>query len=94
MQTICIDGQCLKNYPNGFKWKKNISEFDEEFINNYDEDIDKGYIIEEDINYRKNLRDLDSDLPFLQEIMEINKCNKLVCNLYDRECKKSHKILS
>ena len=46
MQTICIDGQCLKNYPNGFKWKKNISEFDEEFINNYDEDIDKGYIIE------------------------------------------------
>ena len=57
--------------------KKNISEFDEEFINNYDEDIDKGYIIEEDINYRKNVHDLNSDLPFLQERMEINKCNKL-----------------
>ena len=64
--------------------KKNISEFDAEFINNYDEDIDKGYIIEEDINYRKNVHDLNSDLPFLQERMEINKCNKLVCNLYDK----------
>ena len=64
--------------------KKNISEFDEEFINNYDEDIDKGYIIEEDINYRKNVHDLNSDLPFLQERMDINKCNKLVCNLYDK----------
>ena len=27
---------------NGFKWVKNISKIDEEFIKNYDEDSDKG----------------------------------------------------
>ena len=26
----------------GFKWKKNVSKFTEEFINKYDEDSDKG----------------------------------------------------
>ena len=28
---------------------------------------------------------MHSDLPFLPEIMKINKCNKLVRNLYDKE---------
>ena len=27
---------------------------------------------------------MHSDLPFLPERMKINKCNKLVCNLYDK----------
>ena len=36
---------------NGFKWVKNISKIDEEFIKNYDEDSDKGYIIEVDVKY-------------------------------------------
>ena len=31
---------------NGFKWKKNMLKFNEEFIKNYDEDSDKGYILE------------------------------------------------
>ena len=35
----------------GFKWKKNISKFTEEFIKNYDEDSDKGYILEVDVKY-------------------------------------------
>ena len=26
-----------------------------------------------------------SDLPFLPERMKVNKCNKLVCNLYDKK---------
>ena len=30
---------------NGFKWKKNISKFDEDFIINYDGNSDKGYIL-------------------------------------------------
>ena len=30
------------------------------------------------------MHDLHSDLPFLPERMKINKCNKLVCNLYDK----------
>ena len=58
--------------------------FNEEFIKNYDEDSDKGYIFEVDVEYPKNIHDLHSDLPFLPERMKINKCNKLVCNLYDK----------
>ena len=65
----------------GFKCKKNTLKFNEEFIKNYDEDSDKGYILEVDGEYPKNLHDLHSYLPFLPERMEINKCSKLVCNL-------------
>ena len=31
--------------------KKNIHKFDEEFIKNYDEDSDKGYIFDVDVEY-------------------------------------------
>ena len=58
--------------------------FNEEFIKKYDEDSDKGYILEVDVEYPKNLHDLHSDLPFLLERMKINKCSKLFCNLYDK----------
>ena len=61
-----------------------MSRFNEDFINNYYEDSDKGYILEVDVKYPKNLHDLHSDLPFLQERMKIDKCSKLVCNLYDK----------
>ena len=30
---------------NGFKWKKNVAKFDENFIKNYDEDSKKGYFL-------------------------------------------------
>ena len=75
----------------GFKWKKNMSKFTKVFIKNYDEDSDKGHILEVDVEYDKaryypeNLHDLHSDLPFLPERMKINKCTKLVCNLYDKK---------
>ena len=67
-----------------FKWKKNISKFSEDFIKSYDEDIDKGYILEVEVEYPKNLHDLHGDLPFFAERMKINKCSKLVCNLHDK----------
>ena len=47
-----------------FKWKKNILKFNEEFIKNYDEDSDKGYIIEVDVKYPKTLHGFHKDLPF------------------------------
>ena len=65
---------------NGFKWIDN-NEIDEEFIKNYNENNNKGYILEVDVRYLERLHELHSDLPFLPERMEINKCNKLVCNL-------------
>ena len=57
----------------------------EDFIKHYNENSDKGYIFEVDVKYPKRLHDLHSDLPFLSEQMEINKCKKLVCNLYDKK---------
>ena len=70
---------------NDFKWIKNISKINEKFIKNYNEDNDKGYIFEVDVEYPRRLHDLHSDLPFLPERMEIDKCKKLVCNLDDKK---------
>ena len=54
-------------------------------MKNYDENSDKGYILEVDVEYPKNLHKLHSDLAFLPERMEINKCSKLVCNVQNKE---------
>ena len=70
---------------NGFDWMEDLSKIDEDFIKSYDKDNDKGYILEVVLEYPKNLHDLHSDLPFLPERMKIDKCNKLVCNLYDKK---------
>ena len=69
---------------NGFKWIDN-NEINEDFIKHYDENNDKCYIFEVDVRYPKRLHDLHSDLPFLSERMEINKCKKLVCNLFNKK---------
>ena len=69
---------------NGFKWTDN-SIINEEFINNYNKSDKKGYILEVNVKYPKKLHDLHSDLLFLPERMEINKCKKLVCNLYNKK---------
>ena len=68
----------------GFDWIKDLSKIDGDFIKNYDKDSDKGYILEVYVKYPKNINDLHSDLPFLPERMKVDKCNKLVCNLYDK----------
>ena len=70
---------------NGFKWINDVSEIDENLIKNYDEDNDKGYILEVDVKYPRKLHDLHSDLPFLPERMKIDKCKKLVSNLHNKK---------
>ena len=78
---------------NGFKWTDNDKTaelstkhvINEEFIKSYNEDNNKGYILEVDIKYPKRLHKLHSDLPFLSERMEVNKCKKLVCNLFNKK---------
>ena len=44
----------------GFKWIQKLSKFNEPFIKNYDENSDKGYFLEVDVKYPKNI-------PFLPE---------------------------
>ena len=78
---------------NGFKWinnnemaepsAKNV--INEDFLKNYNENIDKGYILEVDVKYPKRLHELHSDLPFLSERMEVNRCKKLICNLFNNK---------
>ena len=76
----------FKKLPVGdFKWVDDLSMFTEDFIRNYDEDSDIGYKFVVDVEYPKNLHKLHSDLPFLPERMKINKCDKSVCNLQDKE---------
>ena len=70
---------------NGFKWVKNTSKMDEEFIKNYNEDSDEGYILEVDVKYPRKLHDLHSDLPFLPKRIKTDKCKKLVCNLRNKK---------
>ena len=90
----CLDANNLYGWamsqklPAGnFKFieKNDLLKFDEKFIKNYDENSDKGYILEVDVEYPKNLHKLHSDLPFLPERMKINKCTKLVNTIQDKE---------
>ena len=78
---------------NGFKWLDTSetsalarsNKINEEFIKNYNENDNKGYILEVDVKYAERLHELHSDLPFLSERMEVNKCKKLVCNLFNKK---------
>ena len=69
---------------NGFKWLDS-NKINEEFRKNYNENDIKGYILEVDVKYPKRLHELHSDLTFLSERMKVNKCNKLVCNLFNKK---------
>ena len=67
---------------NGFEWVEDLSQFKEDFIKNYDENNDKGYFLEVDVEYPENLFNVHRDLPFLHERKRIGKCNKLVCDFH------------
>ena len=43
---------------NDFEWVKNLSQFNESFIKNYDENSDIGYFLEVDIEYLEKLFNL------------------------------------
>ena len=67
----------------GFNWKAKKSRFTKKFIQNYDDDSSKGYILEVDDSYPKRLQEIHSDFLFLPECMKIEKCQKHVCSMYD-----------
>ena len=48
------------------------------------EESDKGYFLEVDVQYAEKLHDLHNDLPFLPARLRIEKVEKLVANLHDR----------
>ena len=63
-----------------FKWNDNLEIFTSEFIKNYNEDSDTGYLLEVDIEYPKKWHEKHRDLPFLPI-----KKDKLPTTLEDKE---------
>lgn len=80
--------EMLQKLPlNSFKCKKDKFRFDEKLIGNYNENSDKGYILEAEVKHPKELHEQQSEQSFLP-ISKIEKCEKLVCNLYkNNACK-------
>ena len=70
---------------NGFKWENDLSKFNENFIKNYNENSDVGYFLEVDIEYPKQLWSSHKDLPFLPEGRKLEKVEKLVWCIKDKD---------
>ena len=71
---------------NGFMWyNEYLSDFNEDFIKNYNENSDIGYFLEVDVEYPKKLFSSHKDLPFLPERKKLEKVEKLVCSIEDKE---------
>ena len=66
-------------------YNDHLSDFNEEFIKNYNENSDEGYFLEVDIEYPKQLWSSHKDLPFLPERKKLEKVEKLVCSIEDKE---------
>ena len=62
------------------------------FLKNYNEKSDEGYLLEADVQYLEKLHELHNDLPVLLERMKIEKIEKLVDNFHDKTEYVMHKI--
>ena len=54
---------------NNFEWIEDTSQFNEDFIKNYNEECNKGSFLEVDVKHPAILHDLYNDLPFLPQRM-------------------------
>ena len=75
---------------NGFKWVEKFGRFNEIFIKNYNENSDIGCFLEVDIDYSEKLFNgiafnLHKDLLFLPERKKLNKVEKVICSIEDKE---------
>ena len=69
----------------GFKWVEDLSQFNEDLIKKYDEKSDTGYFLEVEIDYPKELFNLQKDLPLLPERKKVEKVEKLIFSIEDKE---------
>ena len=67
----------------GFNWVE-PSEFTPDKIDSYANWDSEGYLLEVDVRYSKELHDLHNDLLLICEKMKINRVEKLVPNLNDK----------
>ena len=79
------DWAMLQKLPvNNFEWVKDTSQFNEDFIKNYNKESDRRYFLEVEVQYTEKLHELHNDLPLLPERMKTEKVKKLVANLHDK----------
>ena len=69
---------------NNFEWIKVTFQFDKDFIKKLQEESDEGYFVEADVQYLDKLHELCNDSPFLPERIKIEKAEKVVANLHDK----------
>ena len=64
---------------------KNVSNFNEDFTKEYDENSNTGYFVEADVEYQKTLFNSHKSLQSLLERKKIKKVDKLICGIEDKE---------
>ena len=69
---------------NNLEWVKDITQINEDFMKNYNEESGKKYFLEVDVQYLEKLHELRNYLPFLPERMKIENAEKLEANLHDK----------
>ena len=75
----------LQNLPiNRFVWTEDTSQFNEDFIKNYNEESDEKIFLKVSVQYAEKLHELHNDLPFLSERIKIENVEKLVNNLHNK----------
>ena len=63
MSIIHMFKQCCKKLPlSNFEWIKDTSQFNQDFIRNYNEESDQGFFLVVDVQYLGKLHDLHDDL--------------------------------
>ena len=71
---------------NGFKCVNDLLRFNEDLkYSENSENSDVGYFLEVDVDYPKKLLGFHKNLPFLPERKKLEKVEKLVCNIEDKE---------
>ena len=78
--TICW-AMSQKLLVNKFEWLQDTSQFSEDVMKDYNEEIDERYFLEVDVQYPEKLHELHSGLPFLPELIKVEIVEKLVANL-------------
>ena len=65
--------------------KEEWSNFNEDFIKNFDETGNIGYFLEVYFDYPKESFNLHKDLPFLPETKKVNKVENIICSIENKE---------
>ena len=77
--------EMLQRLPiNNFEWIEDTSQFNGDFITNYDEGSAEEYFLNVDFQYLGKLYKLHNDLPFLRGRMKSKKIESLVANLHNK----------